>query len=66
MFTEMGLAAVYCPEPGQCQKTGLPAAWSVAWYPKLERGRYDARLEFIRDTGELLTYEWSFSITGFP
>ena len=34
----------------------------MSWTPEMNRGNHEARLEVIRDTGEILEYTWEFTI----
>ncbi len=48
---------------GGVTETSKSTGYSLSWAPDLSPGLHEARIEITRDNGELLQYEWSFTIT---
>jgi len=63
IFTNWLMQLVYIDEHGNETPSSKSTEYSLSWAPHLSPGLHEARIEIIRDNGELLTYEWSFTIT---
>lgn len=48
---------------GGVTETSKSTGYSLSWAPELSPGLHEVKIEITRDNGELLTYEWSFTIT---
>lgn len=62
IITNGGVELIYLDGVGNVTPTGKSADYQISWAPFLSSGFHEARVEITTDNGEILTYEWTFTI----